>query len=75
METLATLVRWYKADGEVVRAGDVICEIETDMASQELTAWDTGILRRLKKVGDKVSVGMPVAKIDVLDQSGGRDVE
>ena len=69
METLATLVRWHKAEGEVVQAGDVVCEIQTDNASAEIDADSTGILRQLKKIGERFSVGLPVARIDPLDQS------
>jgi len=60
----ATLARWHRNDGEIVRQGDPICEIETDKASVDLEAWRDGILRHLAKVGDAVRAGDEVARID-----------
>src|SRR5215467_9501352 len=42
--TEGTLSRWLKKEGENVRAGDVIAEIETDKATMEVEAVDEGVL-------------------------------
>ena len=41
------LTKWLKREGEMVRAGDVIAEIETDKATMELEATDDGKLGRI----------------------------
>ena len=41
------LTKWLKQEGEVVRAGEIIAEIETDKATMELEAADDGKLGRI----------------------------
>ncbi|MDE2334674.1 MAG: pyruvate dehydrogenase complex dihydrolipoamide acetyltransferase [Rhodospirillales bacterium] len=45
--TEGTLARWLKHEGDTVRAGDVIAEIETDKATMEVEAVDEGVLGRI----------------------------
>ncbi len=45
--TEGTLSRWLKKEGEAVRAGDVIAEIETDKATMEVEAVDEGVLGKI----------------------------
>ena len=45
--TEGTLSRWLKKEGEDVRAGDVIAEIETDKATMEVEAVDEGVLGKI----------------------------
>ncbi len=45
--TEGTLARWLKKEGESVKAGDVIAEIETDKATMEVEAVDEGILGKI----------------------------
>jgi pyruvate dehydrogenase E2 component (dihydrolipoamide acetyltransferase) len=45
--TEGTLARWLKKEGETVKAGDVIAEIETDKATMEVEAVDEGVLGRI----------------------------
>ena len=45
--TEGTLARWLKKEGEQVRAGDVIAEIETDKATMEVEAVDEGVLSKI----------------------------
>jgi len=42
--TEGTLAKWLKKEGESVRAGDVIAEVETDKATMEIEAIDDGTL-------------------------------
>lgn len=60
----ATLGTWHKADGDYVRAGEVILTIETDKISTELESDRDGVLRHLAAEGDELSIGAPVARID-----------
>jgi pyruvate dehydrogenase E2 component (dihydrolipoamide acetyltransferase) len=45
--TEGTLARWLKKEGEAIKAGDVIAEIETDKATMEVEAVDEGVLGRI----------------------------
>jgi pyruvate dehydrogenase E2 component (dihydrolipoamide acetyltransferase) len=61
--TEGTLARWLKKEGEQVRAGDVIAEIETDKATMEVEAVDEGVLGKIL-VPDgtaNVKVNAPIA--------------
>ncbi len=60
--TEGTLSRWLKKEGEEIRAGDVIAEIETDKATMEVEAVDEGVLGKIL-VGDGtegVKVNQPI---------------
>ncbi len=58
------LVRWLKAEGDAVNAGDVIAEIQTDKAIEELEARVSGVLTGfLAHEGDDVPVGSVIATI------------
>ena len=61
--TSATLGTWHKAEGEYVRAGDVLLTIETDKISTELESDRDGFLHHLAAVGDELAIGAPVASI------------
>jgi len=41
------LAKWLKKEGDAIKAGDVIAEIETDKATMEVEAVDEGILARI----------------------------
>ena len=45
--TEGKLARWLKAEGDAIRPGDVIAEIETDKATMEVEAVDGGVLGRI----------------------------
>src|SRR5271157_3557064 len=59
------LARWVKSEGDAVRSGDVIAEIETDKATMEVEAVDEGKLGRiLIPAGTEgVKVNTPIAVI------------
>ena len=47
------LVKWNKNEGDAVKSGDVLAEVETDKAVMELVARGDGVLRkRLANEGD-----------------------
>jgi pyruvate dehydrogenase E2 component (dihydrolipoamide acetyltransferase) len=58
------LVSWHKAEGDPVKSGDVIAEVETDKAVMELVARGDGVLRaRLLAEGATAPVGQLVGII------------
>ena len=62
--TEGTLARWLKKEGDQIKAGDVIAEIETDKATMEVEAVDEGVLGKILvtdgtagvKVNDPIAV-------------------
>jgi pyruvate dehydrogenase E1 component beta subunit len=59
------LAKWLKKEGEAVRSGDVVAEIETDKATMEVEAVDDGTLAKILVPGgtDNVAVNTPIAVI------------
>ena len=45
--TEGTLAKWLKKEGEAVKSGEAIAEIETDKATMEMEAADDGVLGRI----------------------------
>jgi pyruvate dehydrogenase E2 component (dihydrolipoamide acetyltransferase) len=79
-----TLLKWHKAEGDVVKKGDVLFEIETDKASLEVESEHEGkLVRIVAKEDETVAVMMPVAYLAESDealeswikQHGGSDVK
>lgn len=63
--TQATLTRWLKAEGETVRQGEIIFEFESEKATMEYEAPESGHLARiLIPAGETVLCGTPVATLE-----------
>jgi len=63
--TEGKIARWIKSEGDTVRAGDVLAEIETDKATMEVEAVDEGVLAKIviPEGTDHVAVNTPIALI------------
>src|SRR5579875_1667462 len=63
--TEGKIARWLKSEGETVRPGDVLAEIETDKATMEVEAVDEGVLAKIviPEGTDHVAVNTPIALI------------
>src|SRR5687768_4951768 len=62
--TEGTIVKWNKKEGDKVRAGEEIAEVETDKATMPMEAFESGTIAAiLLKEGDKVPVGGLLAVI------------
>src|ERR1700760_3773145 len=59
------LAKWLKKEGDKVRSGDVIAEIETDKATMEVEAVDEGTLGKIlvAEGTNDVAVNTPIAEI------------
>jgi pyruvate dehydrogenase E1 component beta subunit len=59
------LAKWLKAEGDKVKSGDVLAEIETDKATMEVEAVDEGVLGKIliKDGTEDVAVNTPIALI------------
>ena len=70
--TEGTLARWLVAEGDAVRSGDVIAEIETDKATMEVEAIDDGVMGKI--LVDAGSENVAVNSVIGLLAEDGEDV-
>jgi pyruvate dehydrogenase E1 component beta subunit len=54
--TEGKIARWLKAEGDAVKSGQVLCEIETDKATMEVEAVDEGMLAKIVVPGGTENV-------------------
>jgi pyruvate dehydrogenase E1 component beta subunit len=59
------LAKWLKAEGDTIKSGDIIAEIETDKATMEVEAVDEGVLAKILIAAgtENVAVNTPIAVI------------
>ncbi len=64
--TEGKLARWLKKEGDAIKAGDVIAEIETDKATMEVEAVDEGTLTSIlvPEGTEAVAVNTPIAELN-----------
>ncbi|QIV95215.1 2-oxoglutarate dehydrogenase complex dihydrolipoyllysine-residue succinyltransferase [Allofrancisella frigidaquae] len=61
-----TLAQWHKKEGDFVKEGEIVAEIETDKVVLEVPATSSGILKNIKKqAGDIVLSEESLANIDI----------
>ena len=59
-----TVVRWAKNEGDPVKVGEVLAEIETDKANMEMEALGAGVVRKiLVPAGTKAPLGTLIAVV------------
>jgi pyruvate dehydrogenase E2 component (dihydrolipoamide acetyltransferase) len=64
-----TLILWLKAEGDAVRKGDVLFEIETDKSAMEVEAFDEGILlKQVVAAGSTVPVNTVCGYVGVAGE-------
>merc|ERR1719400_1240007 len=57
-----TIVKWHKAEGEAIAAGDVLCDIQTDKAVVSMEADDDGVVAKIiMEEGAGAKVGTLIA--------------
>ncbi|HEV7350568.1 2-oxoglutarate dehydrogenase complex dihydrolipoyllysine-residue succinyltransferase [Telluribacter sp.] len=62
--TEVTIGTWFKNEGDQVKMDEVICGLDSDKATFELTAEAEGVLHIKAKEGDTLSIGDLIATID-----------
>src|SRR5262245_15603316 len=62
--TEGVLARWLKKDGDAVRSGEPLFELETDKATQEVPSPADGVLSISVKEGETVAIGSVVGSVD-----------
>jgi pyruvate dehydrogenase E2 component (dihydrolipoamide acetyltransferase) len=62
--TVGTLTKWFKKEGDVVKTGDMLAEVETDKATMELESYFNGtILKIFSAPGSQLPIGAPLCAI------------
>jgi pyruvate dehydrogenase E2 component (dihydrolipoyllysine-residue acetyltransferase) len=67
------LAKWLKKEGEAVKTGDVIAEIETDKATMEYEAVDDGVMAKI--VVPEGTSDVPVNQLIAVMAQEGEDVK
>ena len=63
------IVKWSRNEGDTIKVGDVLAEVETDKANMEMEALAAGVLRRIfVKAGEKAPVAGLIAVIAGKDE-------
>ena len=69
------LVRWLKKEGDKVKSGEAIAEVETDKSNLEVEAYDDGVLLKIVVAeGETAAVGAPIAFVGGTRTSRNRSV-
>ena len=62
-----TITKWYKADGDFFKEGEVLFEVETEKIVNDIEATFAGkLIKILVKEGNTVAVSTPVAEAEEL---------
>ncbi len=62
--TVGTLTKWLKKEGDAVKTGDMLAEVETDKATMELECFFDGVLLKIfAPGGSQVALGAPLCAI------------
>ena len=66
------LVKWHVKEGDAVRSGDVVAEVETDKATMEVEAAEDGVIGKLLHAEgtEHVPVNHPIAAALTEDEGG-----
>jgi len=62
--TEVSILKWHKKNGQAVKTGELLLEIESDKATVEIVAETNGVLQTLKNEGDRIPIGELIATID-----------
>ena len=64
------LAKWHVKEGDAVRSGDLVAEVETDKATMEIEAADDGVIEKLllAEGTEHVPVNHPIALLRVEDE-------
>lgn len=69
--TEGILSKWLKKEGDTIKSGDIIAEIETDKATMEVEAADDGVLAKIlvAEGSEAVPVNAPIAVLVKEDEN------
>src|SRR3546814_335936 len=75
--TEGKLAKWLIKEGDTVKAGDIMAEIETDKATMEFEAVDEGVIEEIMVAegSEGVAVNTPIALLRGEDEAAGSSAE
>lgn len=68
-----TIATWHKESGEQVEVDDILCELESDKATFEVTAEADGILEIIAEEGETIEIGALICRIEEGEGSNAED--
>ncbi|WP_338395288.1 phage tail protein [Fulvitalea axinellae] len=63
------ITKWHVKVGDVIKADDILAEVETEKATMELESHVDGIVQELSPEGERVAVDEVIARLGLLDES------
>ena len=67
------IVKWYVKEGQYVKEGDKIAEVESDKATMDIQTFHSGVVKKLlAKEGDEVPVKSVIA---IIEETGSAEAE
>jgi pyruvate dehydrogenase E2 component (dihydrolipoyllysine-residue acetyltransferase) len=67
-----TILKWLKSDGDEVKRGEELVEIETDKATMTYEAADSGVLEIVAQEGETLPIGEVIARIGEGGSANGK---
>lgn len=62
--TVGTLVKWLKKEGDAVKSGTMLAEVETDKATMELECFFDGVVLKIyAPAGSQIAIGAPLCAV------------
>ena len=62
--TEVSILKWAKQNGQAVKTGELLLEIESDKATVEIVAEQNGVLNIMKPAGERINIGTVIGMID-----------
>lgn len=63
------ILRWFKKEGDIVKKGEPIAEVETDKVNIEIESFSSGVLRKiLVEEGSSAPIGAGIALVGAPDE-------
>ena len=68
--TVGTLVKWLKKEGDAVKFGDLLAEIETDKATMEFESFGNGVILKIyAPAGSQIAIGAPLLAVGAAGET------
>ena len=68
--TVGTLVKWLKKEGDAVKFGDLLAEIETDKATMEFESFGNGVILKIyAPAGSQIAIGAPLLAVGTAGET------
>jgi len=62
------IIKWYVKEGDFVKKGDKLCEVESDKAVMDIESFEEGVVKKvLANEGDEVKVKSTIAIIETME--------